>query len=60
MTDREVARVSEHVLGISFNPLAGLLCGPKNYLLFYSVVSFNAASLVTLGHHCDILREVQS
>ena len=60
MTDRKVARVSEHVLGISINPLAGLLCGSINYLLFYTVMSFNAASLVTLGHHCDVLLEVQS
>ena len=60
MTDRKVARVSEHVFDISFNPLAGLQCGSKNYLLFYAVVSFNAASLVTLGHHCDVLLEVQS
>ena len=48
MTNREVARVSEHVFGISFNPLASLLYGSKHYLLMYTVVSFNAASLVTL------------
>ncbi len=60
MTNREVTRVSEHVFGISFNPLAGLPCDSKNYLVFYTVVSLNAASLVTLGHHCDVLPEVQS